>query len=751
MNFSLSPIPTRSVPTQALLGLLVALALLDTGAIAVPGGRDSLGIEAGPPPLLLDETPQSFVPKRPRSQADRDRLEALSLFAAARMHQQREEPARALRLYQRAFRLDPEAVSAVREIVGLAFDLDRHSEAVRYALKAVELEDTDPVLLRRLGVYLTEKGDLAGAAKLYERAIAASVEQPPELTGIVLRMEAGRLHHLLGDYARAADRFAQVRDALKHPDRHGLDPQAQRILLDKPGPTYSLFGECFLRAKRWDEAREAFEKAHQLAPNEPLLNYHRAQLHAAQGDASAALGALLSALKHELPNVQTAPYELLATLLEQDGKAQELLSRLEKLHAAQPNNTALAYFLADKRLEAKQYDKAESLYRELLQSSPTLTGYRSLVSVYLQTRRPTPLLEVLGQLASKAGSLEPLGSEVEQLLGDPKLVDQMVEAVRKSPVQEAVATETAEIDYGIPLAAALLSLARDETAAAADCFNRAIRVAPDQKAGVLLLWGIELLLADHPAEAAAVFQRAVDETALPKDNPTFHFYLASALALDDRIDAALAAARKAVELDDDSPRYHSRVGWILYHGERYDAAREAYRQLLDRFDADHASPETRDILREARLVLSSICVLQEDSPQAQEWLEQVLDEFPDDVGALNDLGYLWADQNKHLDRALRMIQYAVDAEPENLAYRDSLGWALYRLGRYEEAVGELRTAAAGDPDSVVLDHLGDALLKVGRAQEAIEQWRRAAEVYRQQNEPEKAKQIEVKIRQNGGD
>ena len=53
---------------------------------------------------------------------------------------------------------------------------------------------------------------------------------------------------------------------------------------------------------------------------------------------------------------------------------------------------------------------------------------------------------------------------------------------------------------------------------------------------------------------------------------------------------------------------------------------------------------------------------------------------------MNDLGYLWADENQHLQRAYRMIQKAVEGDPDNAAYRDSLGWVLYRLGRIDEEV-----------------------------------------------------------------
>ena len=133
---------------------------------------------------------------------------------------------------------------------------------------------------------------------------------------------------------------------------------------------------------------------------------------------------------------------------------------------------------------------------------------------------------------------------------------------------------------------------------------------------------------------------------------------------------------------------------------------------------DDRSTETREILRDARLELSGLCVLKHRLPEAEEWLQQVLDEYPDDVAACNDLGYLWADQGTHLQRALKMIRHAVAAEPDNAAYRDSLGWVLYRLGRYPEAVAELEKAAAKEPAAEVLDHLGDARLKAGQAEKA---------------------------------
>ena len=124
--------------------------------------------------------------------------------------------------------------------------------------------------------------------------------------------------------------------------------------------------------------------------------------------------------------------------------------------------------------------------------------------------------------------------------------------------------------------------------------------------------------------------------------------------------------------------------------------------------------------------MSALCVVQGRLDEAEEWLQQVLDEYPDDVEADNDLGFLWADENKHLDRALKMIVAAVAAEPENRAYRDSLGWVYYRLGRFPEAVAELEKAVdEKQPDGTILDHLGDAYEKLGRRDKAVAAWQRA--------------------------
>ncbi|MTE01814.1 tetratricopeptide repeat protein [Paracoccus sp. YIM 132242] len=99
---------------------------------------------------------------------------------------------------------------------------------------------------------------------------------------------------------------------------------------------------------------------------------------------------------------------------------------------------------------------------------------------------------------------------------------------------------------------------------------------------------------------------------------------------------------------------------------------------------------------------------------------------PNQASLLNYLGYSWIDRNENLDRALGLIQKAVELSPEDGYILDSLAWAYYRLGRYQDAVAPMEAAILTmSQDPLVNDHLGDIYWKVGRHREAEIQWQRA--------------------------
>jgi len=254
-----------------------------------------------------------------------------------------------------------------------------------------------------------------------------------------------------------------------------------------------------------------------------------------------------------------------------------------------------------------------------------------------------------------------------------------------------------------------------------------------------------LLGKDEFARSAKVLQKIIDDKLLVERAAIVHYFLAGALALSGDDAHALQAAKKAVEIDPQNPLFESRVAWVYTRAKDLPSARREYEALLERHDGEHKSSTVREVVRESRLALSNIAVKQGDFAGGVERLEQVLDEFPDDVGALNDLGYLWIERRMHLSRAVSMVQKAVAAEPENASYRDSLGWGYYQLGRFADAVRELALAADKEPHGVILDHLGDAHSKAGEAAKARAAWQKAVEALEKEGDKERLELVKKKL------
>ncbi len=696
----------------------------------------------------------SFEPAQPRGESETDKVEALALFSAGRAQEQQGNLAAALRSYQRALRLDPAARSVLQEIVQLAFGLGRSEEAVRYALKSATLDPTDPVLLQRLAVHLTSRGELADAKRLYEQAaqLLGDVKTPAR---VVLAAELGEIYLAEGEVERAADSLALLFDALQFPEKYQLESRLRnRLLGDEAGQTHTQIGLALLGAGRLDEAARAFEVADQHAPDPGVLAFRQAQIAAKRDQPETALAALATCFEDHEASLGTGPYALLAELLEKQGSGETLMKRLEDLRAVDPENLPLRLFIAQRQQTAGQLDTAGTLYRGLLADHPSTESLAALVEIDQQQQHYDDLLTTLGVCVAEGGDLTPLGDAGEALSADSAAVDGLVAAARA----RLAADPQQPLSSDQRLAVALVALEAKRAGEANEFFEAALAEKRDDAALVYLRWGFGLLRIEDYAEAARVFQLAIDRQAAPSEAPDFKFHLASSLAMLGQTDAALAAADDSLKLAEERPdefgdklfRMYPRRAWILYHAKRYDEATEAYQAVVSRLENVHTSTEARDAVRESRFALSNICVLTGNLAAGEEWLEQVLDEYPDDVAASNDLGYLWADQGRHLARAMRMIESAVAAQPDNEAYRDSLGWAYFRLGRFEDAVRELTIAAqaadtAGDVDGVILDHLADAHAKLNHWDQARDAWTRAAAAFETAGDTAKRDATQAKL------
>jgi tetratricopeptide (TPR) repeat protein len=146
-------------------------------------------------------------------------------------------------------------------------------------------------------------------------------------------------------------------------------------------------------------------------------------------------------------------------------------------------------------------------------------------------------------------------------------------------------------------------------------------------------------------------------------------------------------------------------------------------QSLDKAEQLSTKPEDKEYVWFLR---GSTFEREKRYPEAEEQFKKVLASDPDHASALNYLGYMLADQNTKLDEALGYIKRAVDLDPSNGAYLDSLGWAYFRLGKYELAEENLLKASQKiNTDPTVHDHLGDLYQKTGRLKLAATNWERA--------------------------
>jgi len=692
-------------------------------------------------PLQLEEPPAVIEPLRPRTEADWDRIEALARFSAGRALEREGKLNEALRQYQRAWRYDGSATAA-QAAVRLALSLRRPGEAARIVLGSSSVEAFTATQLMEVGVYLFRKGQWQEASNVLERLLQRRKDTKPTLGDVALRVELGRLYFLLEQPEKAAEHFAFVAKALDDPQQFALDSVELERLIKNRAAAWRLFGRCFLQAGRHQQARDAFRKAHRLEPDEARLGYHLAAVAFAEGHAQQALKHLEDYFQAHASSEAVAPYELLVQALEKLDKQQQILPRLEKLHNDDPDNAPLGYFLAEQYLAAGKFQAAETLYRKLLEKRPTAEGYRGLAQLFQKQGRVADMLALAGRMMHEGGSPELLDEEDQSPLDDADWIGKLIAEARRQQEAPSKAFTT-----NVAAAAMVLALKAKQFDAARRFFNHLLEKKHPLLRQLWLRLGAELLTEDRFAEAAELFQLGIDKKIVPEDDPLGYYFLSGALEMAGKTDEALRAAQQATKLDRKDPRYLLRVGWILYHAGRNEEARATYLELIERFDQSFHSDQLRQAVRDAKLALSSLAVESGDLHEAERWLEEVLDEFPDDVSALNDLGYLWADRNTRLQRAYRMIKRAVEAEPDNAAYRDSLGWVLYRLGRLKEAAVELERAAAAEADPVIFEHLGDVHHALGQLEQAKQNWQKAIEAFQKEGKTEQVEKVRKKLRQ----
>jgi tetratricopeptide (TPR) repeat protein len=222
---------------------------------------------------------------------------------------------------------------------------------------------------------------------------------------------------------------------------------------------------------------------------------------------------------------------------------------------------------------------------------------------------------------------------------------------------------------------------------AAQNYEQSLLINPNHAATYLRL--AELLLAPLKQSERAVSILTEGRRRYP-DAPEFAYYLAIALRESKQAKEAVVMFEEALneaqnaQADFLKPRFYVDYGAAAEEAGLYDKAAELFHKAIAMDPANAAE-------------------------------------------AYNYLGYMWAEQNSHLDEAEDAIKRALQLDPDNGAYLDSMAWVQYRQGKYDQALENLKRAIENLPreDAVIFEHLGDVYSKLNRVSQALESWQKA--------------------------
>ena len=217
-------------------------------------------------------------------------------------------------------------------------------------------------------------------------------------------------------------------------------------------------------------------------------------------------------------------------------------------------------------------------------------------------------------------------------------------------------------------------------------------------------------------QATATAKEAVQK--VPNDRGLRMVYNAQ-LADSGESEKALSDVKSMLKGTTEDREVYITLGQMYTRLKRFDDAQAA----LNKAEALSSKPDEKEYVY---FLQGSTFEREKKYDQAEEMFRKVLAEDPQNTMTLNYLGYMLADRGMKLEEALGLIKRAVDLDPANGAYLDSLGWAYFKLGKYDQAEEQLVKASQRmGSDPTVQDHLGDLYQKTGRLKQAVAHWDRA--------------------------
>ncbi len=373
-------------------------------------------------------------------------------------------------------------------------------------------------------------------------------------------------------------------------------------------------------------------------------------------------------------------------ILDVSGQRREALKRLEKAYKYDPTVLRVAQAYGNALSRAGNRDEALKVFKALDEALPRHPLVLESIREIEAGRRLTPLVDSAQTGASEA--LYTIGAALGRR-GEEVGVIYLQLALYLNPAHALAITSLADVYEGM-------------------------------RKPELAIKTYERVASNSPLSHNARIQRALNLDQL------------------DRTDEAVADLEKIVNADASDREASMALGNILRARKRFAECGNVYSKAID-------SKQRADKSDWVVYYFRGICYERSKQwPKAEIDMKKALELQPDQPLVLNYLGYSWVDQGIHLDEGMRMIRRAVELRADDGYIVDSLGWAYYRMGNYENAVKYLEQAVELKPeDPTINDHLGDAYWRVGRKLEATFQWAHARDL---NPEPDDLVKIQEKLK-----
>lgn len=734
---------SRCVP----LALVVMMAALPA---AVSLAEDA---SQGPPPGIEPGTGvpsdpvEKIDPDKDLPEAEKNRREAEKLYVIGLGQLDRRELSAAFTTFEQAITLDPVNAAVLRELAPLALQLGETAKGVEYCRRAIEHDPDNHRLLYLYASRQAEAGNLIEAVEALQRAAAVEGLRETDSRAYV-QIRSDLVEHLRS-LKRDEEMIGPLEDLIRvaeAPDKYNLGEFARRQLDRRKFLDYELLGRAYAMADRYEDAVRVLEHGRDLEARGKRLSLVLAQIALEHGDLERAARELDAYLALGAQNRDAV--ELLAKLLEKQGRTSELIDRLTERLKTDPDNPVLREFLVEKLIEAGQFDLAEAELGKLRGRASQLGLSARL---YREKKEPEKLLDALAEALLVRQSGPEILSQLTAIGEDVELVQGLAQAARK------IADDDPKRFVSIIILAEVARRAK-KVDLAIEFLTKGVEERPADESLQMQLLDV-LLRSERYEELLAAVERA--EKAMPAERAKFvdvHAWALQGLQRSDEAIQLLESFLTTATIPQEIAMGKKELARVYLQREEFDKAIELCRSLLAEFpDADFAA--------DIKYMLASALSLQGDSDAYERVMSELIEDptLREHLSATvhNDLGYTWADQDKNLDRAEELIRKALEiasrlettdeSRKEPAAYLDSLGWVLFKKGQFAEAAKELEKAVEREDgqDAVIFDHLGDVYWKLERAEEAKELWRKSLERLsspKTKRERDQKEQVERKLR-----